>query len=149
MDEATKNDPELVATEPAHLIVTGGTGKRYLLDTGVNMVCRLEELRGPGVSYSELLDELRGPKPRVSLIRDYFKAALVAPELDSIEAIGSAVDDIGGWPVLLMALASDHPEAVIAQLRSENAQLRDELAQAKTRSSAKPDAAGSRRRRNR
>lgn len=76
----------------------------YRVNYGVNAMCRLEALVSPR-SYQSVLAELNSGRPKMTTIRAYFQACLIEPKLDTAEAVGDALEDVGGAPVFLAAFA--------------------------------------------
>jgi hypothetical protein len=91
---------------------TGASGTVYSFNFGTNAACRLEEAIDR--SYDDAMLELKGQSPRVSLVRQWVKAALVTPDPVTItnEQVGDLIDDIGGWTFVLVGLGSQSPIAV-------------------------------------
>lgn len=106
---------------------TGASGTAYRMNFGTNAACRVEAALDR--SYDEIMAELRGEHPRVSTVRAWVKAALVEPIGDSLtpEQVGDAIDDLGGWLFILVAMDSRSAEAikVAAELQSALAALHD------------------------
>lgn len=99
---------------------TGASGQSYTLNFGTNAACRIEAATNR--SYDEVMAELRGTAPKVTTIREWVRASLVAPKDVSLDDVGNIIDDLGGWTFVLVGLGSQSPTAV-----SANEAIRDAL----------------------
>lgn len=82
--------------------------RRYVVNFGANSACRLEELLNDGRSYGDVVQALtKEPRPSVRLIRAFVAAAIVSPEALSLAEVGTFIDNIGGWAMVLRWLHAD------------------------------------------
>lgn len=88
----------------------GESGAQYTLNFGVNAMCRLEELDAKGRTYHEVLLEMRTGRPSMRTIRQVVAAALVDPANQTVEQVGTIIEDIGGVLVVLSAFVQSDPE---------------------------------------
>jgi hypothetical protein len=86
----------------------------YVLNFGANSACRLEEALHDDRTYGDVVDALnKTARPSVSLIRAFVKASLVDPAdrdkpADLTDAqVGTFIDNIGGWGMVLRWLKAD------------------------------------------
>lgn len=79
-----------------------GAERRYVVDfVSTNARCRIEQVTG--LEYSDVVRALARRRPKVSLARQVFHAALVDPPAASVDAegAGTILDDVGG-PQMVM-----------------------------------------------
>lgn len=80
----------------------------YVLNFGTNSACRLEEALGGARTYGDVVQVLSTDvRPSVTLIREFVKAALVQPVDVSLDDVGTFIDNIGGWAMVLYWLKAD------------------------------------------
>lgn len=85
--------------------VIGSSGRTYVLNFGVNAMCRLEAITGR--PYYEVMREVMGGEPRMETARHLMQAVLTDPATPSPEEAGNVLDDIGGIAALLAARTPD------------------------------------------
>ncbi len=84
------------------MIELRGAARTYRLDcSGINALCRLEELTGR--RYEDVLKEIRGTRAKASTVQAFIAAALLdLPE--SPDDVAAIVKDIGGVKVIRKAV---------------------------------------------
>lgn len=93
-----------------HVTLTGLSGRVYTAHFGTNAMCRLEAIAGR--PYHEVLLELHGGMPRMETARQLVQAVLTDPATPDADTAGAVLDDLGGIPVLLLAIGTkSQPEA--------------------------------------
>lgn len=80
-----------------------GAEHSYEVDlSGTNVMCRIEA--ATGLAYEDALSALTAKRPRVSLLREFLRCALVTQTEVSLEEVGAILDDIGGAAVVQAAV---------------------------------------------
>jgi len=86
----------------AEPIVLKGASRSYTLNiASTNAICRLEETTG--LSYRDVLAALARKRPKVLLLREFLRVALVDPVNVTADEAGEILDDIGGAAVIQAA----------------------------------------------
>jgi hypothetical protein len=82
--------------------------RMYILNFGTNAACRFEEIVKDGKSWGDAIQVLSSqPFPSVTLIRQFVKASLAHPADLSMEDVGTFIDNVGGWAMVLRWLKAD------------------------------------------